>query len=451
MLTPITRLTLPLLSMLIVIVSNAQTEIVRKPLKFHENLLQVNGLADESGFVLIDLQFAGGVHVFKFVNKDLGEISSYTEKIVFDDENLFGFTSNDKEFTIYLRGYARNKTDYYTITFYKEPRRLPILNPWDVGVYDPDKNAIKYNRDGKFFYLKRVKSNFVLTEVTDIGKAKSYTFSATAAPDNLDNTFTYWPVDEHPDYATYRRRRQGRVPGVYVNKIYPRADTLIVSMEDWDEESKTSNTKLVFFDLTRKKVDIQEIASELRKSACSSLVLRDRLYRLENGRDTTSFQVFEFPTLKNLKTYTYARNQRITIKTSRILNRRKKSKEPTKSPVRTEEQVVNLFADGTPYMSVRLADGNALLRLGSFVVKGGYNNTQWSEDFYEFDACLSPTLEPCDKTFVPGIHEIIEEKAEVMEDNNEADWSVQVENRRSVYSVHINRRTKEYFVLEYIK
>lgn len=120
-----------------------------------EDLIDLNHWVDQDGFILIDAAFDSHNHYFYLLNPE-GELISQYKNFY---HNIFykGFTSNDKEFTVYFSRTPKGEIQF--LDFFKKDSRPPVSTNWLNGI-EFSGNIVQV--DGTLFHITYMRKQSVL-------------------------------------------------------------------------------------------------------------------------------------------------------------------------------------------------------------------------------------------------------------------------------------------------
>lgn len=112
-----------------------------------EDLVDLTSWVDQDGYILIDASFDTHNHYFYLLNPE-GEVVSQYKNFY---QNIFykGFTSNEKEFTVYFSRTPNGEIHF--LDFFKEGSRPPLSTVWANA--PKDLPEVRFNIEGVMYLL----------------------------------------------------------------------------------------------------------------------------------------------------------------------------------------------------------------------------------------------------------------------------------------------------------
>jgi len=446
----------PLISLLLVIFScsilQAQREIARNTLNYPNNsFFESDSWADEEGYLLVRFKFSSHLNDFRFLHRERGELSSFSETITMNE--VLGYTSTAQEFTLYFKGFALNKRGYYFITFFKNSSRAPLLNAWIDKTVQGD-YLFSYSAFGKLYILKEEDKVLTLMEVTDYGKSRMV------------------PVQNSKEYLKTLKLNKWKLEiesnsYVKVNKndrnLLCYKDSVLLLSHEQDDHFKPF-TRITKLDYVTGNLSSRQVVSPIAGSIASKIA-GDRFYQLRFGTNMTDIielAIYQYPSLKPLNTLTYKDGENITIKTTPLIREGGKNKEDNWSDEKRDKKVMHELLKGKPALSVQRDSTSTKMFIESKIVVnhssynpygagGGGTMTSYSSFYWVcFDACINLDGTPCSNAFATAYYRAAESYNQLKDDKLSGDVSTD-EAAGYVYNIHYKGKIREYFVEEFKK
>jgi len=433
-------------------VLQAQREIARSTLYFPNNsFFESDSWADEEGYLLVRFKFSSHLNAFRFLHRERGELSSFSETITMSD--ILGYTSTEQEFTLYFKGFALNKKGYYFLTFFKNSNRAPVLNAWIDKAVQGD-YLFSYSAFGKLYIFREEDKELTLVEVTDYGKSRM--ISVQNSKEHLKALkLNKWKFEiESNSYVKVNKNDR--------NLLFYKDSVLLLSHES-DDHFKPF-TRITKLDYVTGKLSSRQIVSPL-VSAIASNITGDRFYQLRFGtnlKDFIELAIYQYPSLKLLNTLTYKDGENIAIKTTPLIREGGKNKEDNWSDENRDKKVMHELLKGKPAISVQRDSATVKLFIESKIVVshssynpygagGGGTMTSYSSFYWVcFDACLNVDGTSCSNASASAYYRAAESYNKLRDEKLSGDVSTD-ESAGYVYNIHYTGKTREYFVEEFKK
>lgn len=229
------------------------------------------------GYVLLDVFYQSNNHYFYFIDPKGKVISKY--KNFFPSIYYTGFTSNEREFTLYFSRNLNGKIEF--IDFFKEGSRPPILTTWENDLEGYFKT---FNINGELVFVNYEKKRGVLQLNMingPIEKSRVYEFDIEKELAKKMSNYIFRGRDIS---NIYHKHDVG-------GHVYLENQNLIILENSWNE------LRMYRFDLTNEKLTTKDYAYPLGqktfRTISDSFLLEDKIFVMAVNRSGMCFDMLD--------------------------------------------------------------------------------------------------------------------------------------------------------------
>jgi hypothetical protein len=407
-----------------------------------KNFAAIGSYPDEAGYVLVHFQYTGQYHKFILIHREQGEVSQFEGQMAIT--TILGFTSNDQEFTLYMKGFYNSVKDYYFITFFKDPSRKPLITTWLDAIAN-DNQVLRYSANNKLYLYQNSKQGIERIEIETHGSFKKNLLMVEKdLKKNLDMPFTAEVT--YPDskfiYTTFDKSYS----------ILPYQDSVIILKKKRGTIEEIGNsTSIIKIDFLKGNINSREVPA--KNSNINALILKDRFFQLRLSGNGIGLGVYQYPSLQLLKEYDLQENDGIPFRNGSLLDEAGDTIDDKWEDDIKDRKTINKIKYGFPFLSAQETSGDYFLRLGSYVTTAstGSPSTGFSPGssftFY-LNACVNKEGQPCGTTGKPVWDDIVQHNKQLNVDKK-SDYFEVSSNSKYLYVIHFSNKSKNCLIEEY--